>query len=182
MADLLAGLGALVALERTEGRFDGSWKRWDKYIRSRHSAVPGEVGAACQAGEAVETVEAVEAGGTGDGAVDDGEFGQEKYRNKDMERRVGAVCKALEGLQAWVERSGHQPLGFQDTTVKTNVDEAYSRAGVARGYLDDQGPYPDNTVVRGIMQELEAAEVVMAQLGAAVSKCLVAEGVVMFIK
>ena len=63
-----------------------------------------------------------------------------------------------------MQKRGHQALGFQGTVVKAHVDEAYNRPGVVRGYHDDQGPYPDNMVVRGIMQALEAAEGAMAKL------------------
>ena len=50
MADLLAGLGALGALDRMDTPLDGVRKRWDTYIKPRPSAAVGEAGGAGAAG------------------------------------------------------------------------------------------------------------------------------------
>ena len=63
-----------------------------------------------------------------------------------------------------MKTSGYSPHGFQDTAVKTHVDGAYNGAGVAQGYLVSREPASNNTIVRGIMQELEAADEAIAQL------------------
>ena len=90
MADLLAGLEGLGALDRTDGPFDEVWKKWGEYTRHGPSAAAPPAG------------EAAAAGVTGGGSADDGEFWPKIYRNEDMARLVGTFCTALAGLHEWV--------------------------------------------------------------------------------
>ena len=87
--------------------------------------------------------------------IKDGWYDYMSEKKSEIDVLVRAFVTPVEALWKYVENSGYQPMGWQDTDTKPRVKEAHALLESSNRYLSGLGLQPTVDDVREILQKLQ---------------------------